>query len=83
MVDETREQSNKEQLTLVLRWVGDDFTVSEEFVGLYYLSVIDAQSIMDAIKDAFLQFQIPFTKLRGLRGQCYEGCSTMAGSRLW
>ena len=27
MVDETRDQSNKEQLTLVLRWVSDDFTV--------------------------------------------------------
>ena len=75
MVDETRDQSNKEQLTL---WVSDDFTVSEEFVGLYYLSVIDAQSIVDAIKDAFLRFQIPFPKLRG---QCYDGCSTMAGAR--
>ena len=49
MVDETRDRSNKEQLTLVLRWVSDDFTVSEEFVGLYYLSVIDAQSIVDAM----------------------------------
>ena len=78
MVDETRDQSNKEQLTLVLRWVSDDVTVSEEFVGLYYLSVIDAQSIVDAINDAFLRFQIPFTKLRG---QCYDGCSTMAGAR--
>eukprot|EP00731_Ephydatia_muelleri_P007396 Em0003g1644a len=58
--------------------VSDDFTVSEEFVGLYYLSVIDAQSIVDAIKDAFLRFLIPFTKLRG---QCYDGCSTMAGAR--
>eukprot|EP00731_Ephydatia_muelleri_P036880 Em0344g3a len=67
-----------EQLTLVLRWVSDDFTVSEEFVGLYYLSVIDAQSIVDAINNAFLRFQIPFTKLRG---QCYDGCSTMAGAR--
>eukprot|EP00731_Ephydatia_muelleri_P001852 Em0001g1852a len=26
------DQSNKEQLTLVLRWVSDDFTVSEEFI---------------------------------------------------
>eukprot|EP00731_Ephydatia_muelleri_P018315 Em0011g355a len=63
------DQSNKEQLTLVLRWVSDDFTVSEEFVGLYYLSVIGAQSIVDAIKDAFLRFQIPFTKLRGLQNE--------------
>ena len=78
MVDETRDQSNKEQLTLVLRWVSNDITVSEEFVGLYYLSVKDAQSIVDAVKDAFLRFQIPFTKLRG---QCYDGCSTMVGAR--
>ena len=48
MVDETRDQSNNEQLTLVLRWVSDDFTVSEEFVGLHYLSVTDAQSIVDS-----------------------------------
>ena len=40
--------------------------------------MIDAQSIVDAIKDAFLRFQVPFTKLRG---QCYDGCSTMAGAR--
>lgn len=37
MVDETTDQSNKEQLTLVVRWVNDDFTVSEEFLGLYCL----------------------------------------------
>lgn len=37
MVDETTDKSNKEQLTLVVRWVNDDFTVSEEFLGLYCL----------------------------------------------
>ena len=42
--------------------------VSVEFLGLYYISAIDAQSIVDAMKDAFLQFQIPLTKLWG---QCY------------
>ena len=52
--------------------------MTSQFVGLYYLSVIDAQSIVDAIKDAFLRFQIPFTKRRGQR---YDGCSTMAGAR--
>ena len=36
--DETRDQSNKEQLTLVLRWVSDDFSVSEEFEGLLPVS---------------------------------------------
>ena len=78
MVDETTDKSNREQLTLVIRWVNQDFLVSEEFLGLYYMSTIDAQSIVDVMKDVFLRFQIPFSKLRG---QCYDGCSTMAGAK--
>ena len=50
--------------------------MSEEFLRLYCLSQIDAQSIVETMKDAFLRFQIPLAKLRG---QCYDGCSTMAG----
>jgi len=78
MVDETTDKSNMEQLTLVVRWISDDFEVSEEFLGLYSMYAIDAQSIVDVMKDAFLRFQIPFTKLRG---QCYDGCSTMTGAK--
>ena len=33
MVDETTDKSNKEQLTFVIRWVSNDFTVSEDFLG--------------------------------------------------
>lgn len=78
MVDETTDKSNKEQLTLVVRWVSSDFRISEEFLGLYCLSTTDAQSIVDVMKDAFLRFQIPWAKLRG---QCYDGCNTMAGAK--
>ena len=78
MVDEATDKSNKEQLTLVVRWVSDDFVVSEEFLGLYTLSAIYAQSIVDVMKDGFLRFQIPLAKLRG---QCYDGCSTMTRTK--
>ena len=44
----------------------------------YCLSATDAKRIVSAIKDAFLQFQIPLAKLRG---QCYDGCSTMTGAK--
>ena len=54
--------------------MSEDFTVSEELLGLYCLSATDAQRIVSVIKDAFLQFQIPLAKLHG---QCYDGCSTM------
>ncbi len=64
IADEATEKSNKEQLTLVVRWISD-VIVSEEFLGLYCLSTIDAQSIVDVMKDAILRFHIPLTK------QCY------------
>ena len=75
-VDEATDKANKEKLTIVVRWINEDFVVSEEFLGLYCLSAIDAQSIFEVMKDAFLRFQIPLAKLRG---QCYDGYSTMAG----
>ena len=78
MVDETTDVSNKEQLTLVIRRVDDDFAVFEEFVGLYTLASVDADSIVQAIKDTLLRLQIPTAKLRG---QCYDGCNTMAGAK--
>ena len=63
--DEATDMSKREQLTLVVRWISDDFILSEELVDLYTLSSTDAQSNGDVIKDAFLQFQIPFAKLHG------------------
>ena len=50
----------------------------EEFIDLYYLSAIDAQSIVEVMKDVFIRFQIPLTKIHG---QCYDGSSTMAGAK--
>ena len=42
MVDETTDKSNKEQRTLVVRWICDDFIASEEVLGLFVLSVCSA-----------------------------------------
>ena len=63
---------------LVVIRVSDDFVVSEEFLGLYSVSAIDAHSIVAVMKDAFLRFQIPLAKLHG---QCYDRCSTMTGAK--
>ena len=35
MIDETTDQSNKEQVVLVLCWVDDKLEAHEEFIGLY------------------------------------------------
>ena len=78
MVDETTDVSNKEQLTFIIRSVGEEFNVSEDYLGMYNLVTTTASSIVSAITDILLRFQLPLTKLRG---QCYDGCSTMAGAR--
>ncbi len=65
MVDETTDKSNKEQLTLIIRWVDQNFDVFEEFMGLYSLHSITAASIVSAILDALLRFEIPLSRIRG------------------
>ncbi len=45
--------------------------------GLYAVSCIDAATLFSVIKDALTILNLSF---HTLRGQCYDGCSTMAGS---
>ena len=42
------------------------------------MSSTDTKSIVKAILDGLMQLQLPIHKLRG---QCYDGCSTMAGKK--
>ena len=78
MIDETTDITNQEQVTVVMRRVAEDFEVYEEFLGLYSVSSIDAATLLSVIKDIMLRLNLPLNKLRG---QCYDGCSTMSGIR--
>ena len=49
MVDEMTDKVNKEQVTLIVRWVAEDFEVREEFLGLYHVNSINAATITDVI----------------------------------
>ena len=75
MMDETTDVSNKEQLTIVLRWVTEDFEVNE---GMYHVPTIDAETLTKAAKDTLCRMNLPLSKLRG---QCYDGASAMSGSK--
>ena len=76
MIDETTDITNQEQVTVVMRRIDENFDVHEEFLGLYSVTSIDAATLFSVIKDVMLRFNLP---LRKLRGQCYDGCSTMNG----
>ena len=78
MADETTDASNKVQLVTVFRCIDDDLSVHEEFVGLYQLDRTDAKTIVTVLKDVILSFDLD---IHHLRGQCYDGASTMSGPK--
>ena len=50
MADECTDCLNKEQFTINLRWVDQNLNVHEEFIGLYQVSAIDADSLVSPSK---------------------------------
>ncbi len=78
MIDETTDVTNKKQVTIVFCSVKDDFEIDEDFVGFYAVPRIDAATLFSIIKDTLARFNLSIHKLRG---QCYDGCTTMSGQR--
>ena len=78
MADECTDIANKEQFTICIRWVGEDLQDHEDFIGLYEVAGINADCLVQSIKDALLRINVQLSKCRG---QCYDGASNMNGSR--
>ena len=78
MGDEATDVANVSQLVICLRWVDDDLIAHDEFIGLKEMPSTNADAIVSALKDVLLRMNINLNKCRG---QCYDGCSTMTGSK--
>ena len=78
MVDKTTDLSNIEQMILCLRHVDNDLEVHEDVIGLYSLDSTSADTIFSTIQDVLLRLNL---KIQNCRGQCYDGASSMSGSR--
>ena len=78
MMDECVDSSNKEQLVICFRYVTEELLVQEDFVGLYQIPNISADTIVSVITDALLRFNLNISRCRG---QCYDGASNMSGCR--
>lgn len=79
MAAETTDASNREQVTIILRWVDDtDFSVHWEYVGLYGVPCTDSHTLVSIIKDTLVRLNLPLSKARG---QCYDGAANMSGIR--
>ena len=78
MVDETTDISNKEQAVICFHWVDGQLEAHEEFVALENINSTEATSILAAIKKVLETTNISISRLRG---QCYDGASSMSGTK--
>ena len=76
LVDESRDISIKEQMTVVLRFVNDDGKVIERFLAMVHVSDTRSQTLKCAIDALFAKYGLSLSKLRG---QGYDGASNMRG----
>ena len=80
MADETTDTSNKEQVVIVLRYVdNNDFSVEEEFIGLYCVPSINSDMLVSILKDTLSRLNLPLSKVRG---QCYDGASNGVATQI-
>ncbi|XP_022889301.1 zinc finger MYM-type protein 1-like [Olea europaea var. sylvestris] len=76
LVDEARDNSMKEQMAVVLRFVDKSGRVKERFLGISHVTDTCAQSLKDAIDAMFSTHGL---SMSSLRGQGYDGASNMSG----
>ena len=74
LADETRDVSNREQLTICLRWVDENFDINEDFIGLVKLT--DTKASIFSIKDVLLRLGLLMNRCRA---QGYDGASNFMG----
>ncbi|XP_022870196.1 zinc finger MYM-type protein 1-like [Olea europaea var. sylvestris] len=76
LVDEARDNSMKEQMTIVLRFVDKSGQVKERFLGMSHVTNTCAQSLKDVINAMFSTHEL---SISSLRGQGYDVASNMSG----
>ncbi|XP_015089737.1 zinc finger MYM-type protein 1-like [Solanum pennellii] len=74
LVDESKDISHKEQMTLVMRYVNKEGEVIEQFVGIIHVSDTSACSLKEAIYSFFSDHSLTPSQIRG---QGYDGACNM------
>lgn len=78
LADEATDASNKQQLSLCIRFLDSKLVIREEFLGLFKPDSTSsgAAALTQAILNAVQHLRLDMSKCCG---QGYDGCSTMAG----
>lgn len=75
MVDETKDVSNKEQISVVLRYLNND-NIYGEFLDFIPADGLDAQSLLKSVKQTLAKCNID---KNACIAQCYDEASIMSG----
>ena len=74
LIDESRDASMKEQMSVVLRYVDKNAYVIECFIGLKHVTSTTVISLKEALDQLFSKHGLSISRLRG---QGYDGASNM------
>lgn len=76
LVDETKDASKKEQLSLIIRFVDDNLNIHEKAIGCYHMKKCDAYTLSQEILNIAAHNKLDIQKCVA---QCYDGASVMSG----
>ena len=76
LADETKDVQNKEQLSMCLRWVDNQFCVHEDVMVFVHVIKTDSESLSSEIVQAVDKLGL---NLNMCRGQGYDGAANMSG----
>ncbi|KAL6491731.1 hypothetical protein OROGR_034096 [Orobanche gracilis] len=74
LVDEALDQSHKEQMSVVLRFVNKEGLIIERFFGLVHVRDTMAQTLKDGIYSLLSHYNLD---VKSIRGQGYDGAGNM------
>lgn len=75
LVDETKDQSRKEQLSIIIRFF-DGEIIQERCCGTYHMQKLDAESLANFILNKLDELGL---EVSDCIAQCYDGASVMSG----
>ncbi|CAN1144692.1 Zinc finger MYM-type protein 1 [Linum perenne] len=76
LVDEARDESGREQMAIILRYVNSNGILTERFFAIKSVADTSAATLKQVISDALSEYNLQVEKLRG---QGYDGASNMSG----
>lgn len=77
LVDEAQDESKREQMALILRFVNSNGILTERFFAIKSVSDTTSLTLKNTVSDILVHYNL---QAQNMRGQGYDGASNMRGS---